>query len=254
MTIAITRGISPSMHRCELTHLTREEIDLSLAAYQHERYERLLSELGCELHRLPVEPDLPDSVFVEDAATVLDELAIITRPGAEPRRGETASVAKGLEPHRELFFIESPGTLDGGDVLCIEKVVFVGLTERSNRAGFEQLTACLQPYGYQTRAVEVNGCLHLKSAVTEVGPGTVLINRHWVDVDVFGDFELIDIDPIEPFAANALLVNEVVILPSGFASTRGRLESRGIRVRTVDVSELGKAEGGVTCCSLILKA
>jgi dimethylargininase len=251
MLVALIRDVSPSLQRCELTHLSRQPIDVVLARRQHRRYERCLADLGCAIHRLPTEPEWPDAVFIEDTAIVLDELAIIARPGAESRRAETTAVAEALRAFRSLFHIEPPGTLDGGDVLRLGQTVYVGVSSRSNEAGFEQLRRWLMPYGYAVEAVEVNGCLHLKSAVTPVGENTLLVNRAWVDAGAFGDAALIDVDPSEPFGGNALLVNETVMYPSGYPRTQRRLQEHGITVQSVDVSELGKAEGGVTCCSLI---
>ena len=254
MLIAITRGVSLSIGRCELTHLPREPIDLERARAQHRRYEEALASLGCEIHRLPAEPTMPDSVFVEDTAVVLDELAIITRPGAASRRPETAAVAEALRPYRRLFRIEPPGTLDGGDVLRIGKMVFVGLSRRTDRAGIEQLRDLLDPFGYAVKGVRVKGCLHLKSAVTQVAEETLLINPAWVNAGAFGAMELIEVDPSEPFAANALLVGETAVYPAAYPRTVERLGAHGIRVRIIDISELAKAEGGVTCCSLIFDA
>lgn len=251
MLIAITREVSPRIAECELTHLAREPIDLKRAWAQHRQYETLLEELGCKLVRLPAEPELPDSVFVEDAAIVLDELAVITCPGAESRRAETASVANVLKPYRKLFYIQSPGTLDGGDVLRIGKLLYVGLSERSNREGIEQLQGVLLPFGYVVNGVKLHDCLHLKSAVTQVAENTLLINRAWTDAAMFHDFQLIDVAPSESFAANALLLGNTVIYPEAFPKTSKRLDVQGIKVRTVDASELAKAEGGVTCCSLV---
>jgi dimethylargininase len=236
-----------------LTHLARQSIDVATAQEQHHQYEDRLKELGLEVLRLPADPDLPDSVFVEDTAVVVDKLAVIARPGAESRRAETLSVGEALKPYRELLHIEPPGTLDGGDALFMGKTLFAGLSERSNPAGIEQLGDALRHHGYRIRAVELKGCLHLKSAVTEVAEGTLLINRRWVDGSVFGRADLIDVDPSEPFGANALRVAETVIYPRAYPRTRMILEDRGISVTPVNMSELAKAEGGVTCCSLILR-
>jgi dimethylargininase len=257
--IAVTRGISPAFARCELTHLAREPIDVALAERQHAAYEALLAKLGCVVERLAVEPALPDSVFVEDAAVVLDELAVITRPGAESRRAETTSVAAALARHRPLVHLEAPATLDGGDVLRLGRHLFVGRSARTNDAGIEQLAVLVAPFGYRVTAVSLDGCLHLKTAVTEVADGAVLIHPAWLDVSAFTDYELLEVDPSEPFAANALRVvdarggDATVVFPAAFPRTRGRLEARGIHVRTVDVSEIAKAEGGVTCCSLFVR-
>ena len=253
MLIAITREVGAGIVRCELTHLERLPIDLARAKDQHHRYEECLAALGCEVRRLPDEPDLPDAVFVEDAAVVLDEIAVITRPGAESRRAETASVAGALEAFRPLGRIEPPGTLDGGDLLRVGKRIFIGRSGRSNRDGIDQMRALARPLGYDVEEVPVHGCLHLKSAVTQVGPDALLIQRKWVDPAPFTGLDLIDVDPGEPFAANALLVGGRVVHPAAYPRTRARLEARGIAVRSVDVSELAKAEGSVTCCSLILE-
>ena len=252
--IAITREVRPRIAECELTHLAREPIDTASARAQHHQYETLLEELGCKLIRLPAEPELPDSVFVEDTAVVLDELAVITRPGAESRRAETDSVVGVLKPYRRLFHIESSGTLDGGDVLRVGKMLYVGLSKRSNREGIKQLQDILLPFGYVVNSVKLRDCLHLKSAVTQVAENTLLINRAWTDEAIFQGFRLIDVAPPEPFAANALLIGDMVIYPEAFPETRRRLENQGIRLYTVNASELAKAEGGVTCCSLILDA
>jgi dimethylargininase len=251
--IAITRAVSPSLVNCELTHLERQAIDIDLARTQHHRYEACLAELGCQVQQLPAEPELPDSVFVEDIAVVLDELAVIMHPGAESRRPEVGSIAQALAPYRHLEYIQPPGTLDGGDVLRIAKNLYVGHSSRSNAEGIEQLCALLDPFGYRVQAIAVQGCLHLKSAVTQVALDTLLINPDWVDWEIFGDMNQIEVDPQESLAANALLLSATLVYPAVFPRTLQRLQAADIDVRVVDVSELGKAEGGVTCCSLIFK-
>jgi dimethylargininase len=240
------------MARCELTHLARAPIDLELAAAQHRTCEQALRGLGCEVVSLAADPDLPDSVFVEDAALVFDDVAIVTRPGAASRRPETEALAPVLAQYRRVSFIAPPGTLDGGDVLRVGRRVFVGISGRSNESGIEQLGAIMWPYGYTVSGVPVRGCLHLKSAVTEVGPSTLLMNRAWVDAGLFRPATIIDVDPAEPHAANGLLVGGALIYPASFPRTQERLERAGVRVVTVDVSELQKAEGAVTCCCLIV--
>jgi dimethylargininase len=152
-----------------------------------------------------------------------------------------------------LAFIPPPGTLDGGDLLHVGRVLTIGVSGRSNQAGIEQVRRLVEPFGYRVEGVPVAGCLHLKSAVTQVAEDALLINREWVDGRIFQALRLIDVDPEEPMAANALLVGGTVIYPAAYPRTRRRLEEAGIAVQTVDVSELAKAEGGVTCCSLILQ-
>ncbi len=253
MRIAITREIGAAIDRCELTHLARSPIDVARARAQHAAYEEQLRALGCTVRRLPEAPDLPDAVFVEDCAVVLDELAIIARPGAASRRPETAAVEQALAGLRPLNRIAAPATLDGGDVLRVGRTLFVGASSRTNDAAIAQLRGFVEPFGYRVVAVEVRGCLHLKSAVTEVAPRTLLVNRAWLAGEAFADFDRIDVDPGEPFAANALRVGDAIVYPAAFPGTRARLEARGLDVRAVDVSELAKAEGAVTCCSLIIE-
>jgi dimethylargininase len=249
--IAITRQVSAAIGECELTHLPRVRIEVDRARVQHHAYEQALAAQGCHVLSLPAQPALPDSVFVEDAAIVLDEIAIVTRPGVQSRRSETLSVTEALTAHRRIWFVEAPGTLEGGDVLRLDNRLFVGLSGRSNQSGIMQLRAVGWPYGYTVTAVPVVGCLHLKSAVTQVADRTLLVNPRWVDASIFGQCTVIEVDPDEPYAANGLLVGDGLIYPSSFPRTRGRLEAHGVAIVPVDVSELQKAEGAVTCCSLI---
>ncbi|MFO7694499.1 MAG: arginine deiminase family protein [Vicinamibacterales bacterium] len=251
MQIAVTRGVSAGIGACELTHLERLAIDVARARAQHRAYEEALARAGCRVESLPALDDLPDSVFVEDVAIVLDEIAVITRPGAESRRPETAHIAPVLTQHRRVTFIQAPGTLDGGDVLRLGRRIFVGRSGRSDEHGTEQLRAVAWPYGYTVTAVPVTGCLHLKSAITEAAPGVVLVNPAWVDARLFGQVSVIEIDSEEPCAANGLLVGGRLIYPESFPRTRKRLEAAGIAIEPVGVSELQKAEGAVTCCSLV---
>jgi dimethylargininase len=250
---AFTRPVPPSIDDCELTHLARERIDVARATEQHTAYEALLVELGCTVIRLAATPDLPDSVFVEDTAVVFDEVAVITRPGAASRRPETDTVAAALKDVRPLKYIHEPGTLDGGDVLRMGRMVRVGRSRRTNADGIAQLERILAAYGYEVRSVDVRGCLHLKSAATAAADATVLINPAWVDAAAFGLAERIEIDPAEPFAANALRIGDGLVYAAHFPRTHERLVARGLRVHTVAADELAKAEGGVTCCSLIVE-
>ena len=254
MLMAITRDISAAFNECALTHLPRVPIDLDRARAQHTAYEWALVDAGCTVRRIDSGPEMPDAVFVEDIAVVTDEGAIIARPGAASRRVETAAVVDSLVRHgRPLQQIRGPGTLDGGDVLVVGRRAFVGFSARTNRTGVEQLTGILEAVGYTVCTVPVRGCLHLKSAVTAVAPDTVLINRQWVPAEVFAGLSLLDVDPLEPHAANALAVGDVVIYPAAFPRTGEVLRHRGLRPRLVEVDELQKAEGAVTCCSLIFE-
>ena len=249
--IAVTREVSPAMERCELTHLQRAPIDIGRARKQHQAYEHALRALGCRVETLPEEPELPDSVFVEDTAIVLDEVAIITRPGAASRRAETSSVAGALARYRKLLHIEAPGTLDGGDVLRVDRILYVGVSARSDRRAIEQLSALLPPLGYRVQPVAVHGCLHLKSAVTRLADDVLLLNPRWVERESFAGMHCIEVDEGEPFGANVLMIDNCAIYSSSHPRTAQRLRKHGIRVHTLDMSETEKAEGGITCCSLL---
>jgi dimethylargininase len=252
--LALTRDVTPAIVNCELTHLAREPIDYPRAVAQHEHYQQVLAGLGCRIELIPSDPAQPDSVFIEDTAVVVEELGVITRPGAESRRGETRPVAAALQRHRRLSYIRAPGTLDGGDVLRAGRLVFVGITSRTNSQGVTQLREALEPEGYTVSGVPVRGCLHLKSAATEVADGLLLINPLWADRQSFPGFEFVEVDPGEPNAGNALRLGRVLVHGADYPRTRARLEAEGLEVHPVDLSELAKAEGAVTCCSLILPA
>jgi dimethylargininase len=250
--VAITRGVSRAFASCELTHLERRPIDLDRARAQHAAYEAALEELGCRVERLPPMAEHPDCVFVEDCAVVVDEVAVVTRPGAVSRRGEEEAVAAALAAHRPLERITAPATLDGGDVLRIGRRVFVGRSARSNAEGRGQLREILAPHGYEVVEVGVHGCLHLKSAVTALGGEAVVLHPQWVDGAAFAGYQRVEVDPDEPAAANVLAVGGAVLMPAAFPRTAVRLAGRGLHVRAVDVEELAKAEGGVTCCSVLV--
>jgi dimethylargininase len=253
MLTAITRAVSPAIVHCEISFIDRKPIDLARAQEQHHAYAQLLEKLGARVLSLPAEPALPDSMFVEDPAIVLNELAVILPLGTESRRPEGTSLAKALAPFRKLEYVTLPGTLEGGDVLRIVRRLFVGLTRRSNAEGIRQIAAILAPHNYEVVAVPVTGCLHLKSAVTHIGSNTLLANRAWFDTAPFAGYDWIDVDPAEPHAANALAFGGTIIFPASFPRTCARIEARGFHVTPLDISELQKAESGLTCSSLIFR-
>jgi dimethylargininase len=243
--IAITREVPSTVDAGLVTFQERQPVDVVRARQQHLQYCAALASLGCEVITLPADDAHPDCVFVEDTALVFDDLAVITRPGAESRRGETRVVADALAAYRPLVFVEAPATIDGGDVLVLDDRIYVGLSTRTSEDAIGQLR-------FLTRRdvipVEVHGALHLKTAITRVSRNALLVNRAWVDVSPFTGWTLIDAE--EP---NALLVNGGVIYPSAYPETAEALRARGIDVRTVDADELAKIEGGVTCGALLVK-
>jgi dimethylargininase len=253
MLIAITREVSSTMEACQLTHFARQTIDTARARRQHAAYRDCLCELGLQVIALPAEDQYPDAVFVEDPAIVLDEIAVMARGGAESRRGEAESLARELAKHRPLHWMEAPATLDGGDVMRADHRLFVGHSARTNAAGIQQLAAAVEPHGYRVHPVEVHGCLHLKSAASWLGDNTVLVHRPWIDSGAFAGLHLIDAPDGEEHGANVLLVRETVIVADGFPETAARIAALGRNVRVLDNSELRKAEGALTCCSLIFQ-
>jgi dimethylargininase len=251
VTLAVTRPPTDALARCALTHLERVPIDVARAQAQHRAYQDLLEMLGARVVSLPGQPELPDAVFVEDTAVVLDEVAVLARPGAASRRAELDTIEQVLAAYRSVHRIEAPGTLDGGDVLRVGRLLYVGRSTRTNAAGITQLARLVEPLGYRVRPVPVAGCLHLKSACSHVGDSVVLVNGNWIDVGAFTEVELLEIDAAEPAAANVVLVEDSVLMASDVPRTADLVRNRGRRVVTVDLSELRKAEAGGTCMSLI---
>jgi dimethylargininase len=254
MRTAFTRGVSASITSCELEYLPRTPIDAAKAVDQHRNYERCLEECGLRVISLPPDPQLADGLFVEDPAIVLDEIGIICRMGAASRRAEAASLAEALAPFRGLEWLREPATVEGGDVMHIGTTLFCGISRRTNRDGARQLADLVQPFGYTVTPVAVSGCLHLKSAICPLSPDAVLANRRWIDLEAFRDFTVFDVPDDEPGAANVLRIGENILMPASFPQTRDLLVRNGFRVITVDISELQKAEAGVTCSSLIFEA
>jgi len=252
--IALMRGVPPTLERCELTYRRFEPIDLHRAIAQHAAYADLLRSLGLEVIELPADPALPDCCFVEDTAIVLDEAALLTMPGAPSRRGEVAAVEAALAPFRPLDRTPFPATLEGGDVLRVGRRLFVGRSARTNEAGIARLAAFAEPLGYRVLPVPVSGCLHLKSAVTALDDERVLANPSWVEMSAFAGLGVVPVAPEEPDAANVLRVGGLVVAHPGFPRTLDRLSGLGYAVRPLDVSEFLKAEGALTCKSLLFRA
>jgi dimethylargininase len=252
---AFTRAVSPRLAECELTHLERVPIAVQTAAAQHAAYEQAIAAAGYEIVHLPPLDEHPDGVFVEDTAIILGDHAVITRPGAASRAAETGSTAAGLADHFELHRIED-GHVDGGDVLRIDKRIYVGLSSRTDTAGIAALRSIASGLGFEVIKAELRQCLHLKSGATFAGPdanGTslLLFDPRSVDPAQFADVEPLAVAGGEPAASNCVRAGDRLILPLGNPHTANRLRDRGFTVVEVDVSELQKAEAGVTCMSLI---
>jgi len=255
MSCAYTRAVSSRLAECELTHLQRQPISAERAANQHAAYEQALRESGFEVVRLPELADHPDAVFVEDTALLLDGHAIILRPGVASRAGEVDSTASGLSGHFELHRLEH-GFVDGGDVLRIHATLYVGRSSRTDAEGIRALADLAAPLGYTVVEAQLGDCLHLKTGATFAGLDAhgvpvLLCNERAVDPRQFDGIEPVPVDETEESAANCLRVGGRLILPAGNPRTAGALRDRGFQVTQVDVSELQKAEAGVTCMSLI---
>ncbi|PYS82992.1 MAG: dimethylargininase [Acidobacteria bacterium] len=253
MIVALTREPARSLDACELTYREREPIDGRVAAEQHRGYREALRECGAEVVMMPRIDELPDSVFVEDAAVVLDELAVLTRPGVESRRAEVRAVEPEVARLRPVARVEPPATLEGGDVMRAGRKLYVGLSPRTNAAGAAALGELSAPHGYEVVPVELRGCLHLKSGCSALDDETILVNPDWVDTGIFRGLRVVAVDADEPWAANVLRVGHTLCVGTAFPRTARRLAARGYEVRAVDCSEFAKAEGGLTCMSLIFR-
>jgi dimethylargininase len=250
--LALVHEVGEAIARCELTFLRRQPIDPARARAQHAAYCELLRACGARVHVLAVSPGLPDAVFVEDAAVVLDEVAVAAAMRPSSRRAEVENLLPVLRAHRPVVRIPAPGFLEGGDVLRLGRSLYVGLSARTDAGGASALPRAVVAYGYRVVPVPVRGCLHLKTACTALDAATILVNPEWVDARAFPGLRSIEVPPDEPFAANVLRVGATLCLPSRHRRTRAMLERAGYQVRTVDISELEKAEAGMTCLSLLL--
>ena len=252
--VALTRPVSPTITECQLTHLQREPIDVALAEQQHAAYETLLEELGAKVVRVEAAPDLPDAVFVEDCAVVVDEVAVVTLPGTRSRLGELDGVAQCLAQYRDCVMMEEPAMLDGGDVVIAGEDIYVGRSSRTNDAGIEQLRAAVGEFGYTVTPIEFGGALHLKSVCTAIDAGTLFLDPRRVDVTQFREVEYLAVPPDEWPATNVITVNGTIVMASGNPQTKEMLTGAGREVRAVDISEFSKAEGAVSCKSILLRA
>ncbi|WP_018150161.1 dimethylarginine dimethylaminohydrolase family protein [Leeia oryzae] len=252
MSLIFTRQPAKELSGFEVTFVDRDSPDPVQAEKQHQAYGELLASLGHEVKVLPTADHLPDSIFVEDVAVLFPEVSVLTRPGAISRQPEVALIEQELQALGNVARIEAPATLEGGDVLRVDKLVFVGLTTRTNQAGIEQLAAILSEYGYTVIPVEVTGCLHLKTGITALDDETVLVNPAWLDVSAFAGFTHIMAEPDEPWAANVLRLGQQIVMNAASQKTQAKVRAAGFDVHSADISEFMKMEAGLTCMSLVV--
>jgi dimethylargininase len=244
---------SPSANSAQgLTSVDLGAPDPVLLLKQHDQYISTLGNLGVEVTLLDALEDYPDSYFTEDVAIVTPEIAVITRPGAVQRRGETKYIQNALETFRAVKSIDEPGTLDGGDVLVVNKHCVVGLSERTNHDGASQLGEILGEFGYHTDIVNVPEALHFKSSVNFIDENTLLVTQACYPMDCIADYRKLVVPEGEEYAANVVWMNDVILMPEGYPGTRRLLEENGYQIREMAVSEISKMDGGLTCLSLRL--
>lgn len=252
--LAFTHLPSPRLEQCQLTYVARAPIDYHLAVHQHEHYCQALRQCGADVRVLDVNRDFPDCVFVEDTAIVLDEVAVLTSMGVESRRAELVGIEPELRKHREVRRIEAPATIEGGDVLCVGRTLLVGLSSRTNRAGVDALEMIVRGYGYKVTPISVRECLHLKTACTALPDQRLLVNPAWLDMRAIQEFQSVPVPEEEPWAANVALVGTTVCVAANHLRTADMIRAFGFDVQTIDLSEFAKAEGGVTCLSILCRA
>lgn len=252
---ALVREPSASLTQCELSYVHRSPIDLEAARAQHAGYCAALRAAGAEVRVLPALDHLPDATFVEDAAVVVDEVAVLGAPGAASRVPEVEAIAGALEGYRRVRRLDQAGaTLEGGDVLRIGRTVYIGRSGRTNEAGIEAFRSILEPLGYRPRVVPVQGCLHLKTACSSAGDGIVVLNPSWVRRGLFEQdgLAVVSVASSEAWAANVLRVADTLLMPAGNRATARRLRAAGLHPSEVEIGEFQKAEAGLTCLSLLI--
>lgn len=224
--------------------------DLGLLQAQHGAYVATLEKLGLEVTRLEALPGHPDAYFVEDAALMFPELAVLTRPGAPSRRAEAEAIASVVAAFRPLHRLVAPATLDGGDVLLVDRAVFVGLSSRTNEEGAAQLRSLLAPHGYRVIAIPVPEGLHFKSSVTWACEGTLVLTETFASKPEFAAFRRLVVPEAEAYAANVLNLNGSLLMPKGFPRTEAMLRELDLPLLLLDQSEVQKMDGALTCMSL----
>ena len=224
--------------------------DFNLVQKQHESYCEALIKCGLNLIVLEPDPEYPDSCFVEDTAVVTKDFGIITRPGNPGRLGEEIEIKKVLEPLLKLHFIDEPGTLDGGDIMQADNNFYIGLSDRTNLQGSNQLSTILKNYNYEISAIPICNMLHFKTGINYLGDHNILIQKPFYYLPDFKNYNKIVVEKNEAYAANSLRINDYVIVPKGFPKTKSAIEKLGYKIIELEMSEFQKMDGGLSCLSL----
>jgi len=251
-TSAIVRGISASFHDAIVQRAVSSPIDVARARVQHARYVAALRGAGLAVTELPPLDAHPDACFVEDCALVADGTALVTRSGAPSRVGEADSIADVLARTHRVERTPAPATIDGGDCLRVGRTWFIGRSARTNAAGVQRVREVFGPLGHAVTEVPVAGFLHLKCVASRIGDAAVLVAEGSVDTALFRGLEVVTVPREESYAANTVVVRGTALVAAGFPATRARLEGRGLRVVELDMSEIAKGDGSLTCLSIVL--
>lgn len=248
---AIVREIANTYNNCVVTFSDTPLIDVSLAKQQHNNYCNVLSQVGVDITKLEADDNLPDCCFVEDTAIIIEDIAIITYLGTESRVNETYEIEKSLKNYKKIYHINLPGTIEGGDVLKIDKKIYVGISQRTNIEGINQLALIVKDKGYEVIGVNIWDTLHLKSACTYLGNNVVIFSQGHFDESIFSSYDTIIVPKEEEYCANTLTINGQVLIPKGFPITKGLITIKGFSVIELEMTEIQKAEGALTCLSLL---
>jgi dimethylargininase len=225
--------------------------DYTLALKQHKDYIHALKQCGLKVTALDPDENFPDSTFIEDACLMTPRCAVITNPGAASRRDETIRIAEALKGlGLPVERIQSPGTLDAGDVMMVKDHYFTGLSERTNTDGASQLNHILKKYDYTSSTIELEKVLHLKTGISYLESNNLLAFGEFLTHPALSSFNILEVDPDESYAANSVWINGKVLVPRGFSKTIRMIENAGYQVIEVDVSEFRKLDGGLSCLSL----
>ncbi len=238
-----------------LTTSTLGSPDYEKVLEQHENYIRTLRKCGLEVHILEADENYPDSTFVEDTAIVNEKCAIISNPGAQSRKGEVKAIFNFIKNnynhnYEKIERIEAPGTLDGGDIMRINKCYYIGLSSRTNKEGASQLAKILGSYGFTSQVVEMKESLHLKSGLNYIGDNCLLSIDEFKDNPLFQQYNIIQVEKDEEYAANCILVNGYLIMPKGYNKLKEKLTKSNYIIIELEMSEFRKMDGGLSCLSL----